>query len=86
MTAREYLEKKYPQMSGDKWNTHDVIDDNWVAQMMTEFAEMKIKNMVSKIEPIFHDCNICGKSLKEQSSGCDKIYCYRQFVNKDCKP
>jgi hypothetical protein len=48
MTAREYLENKYPQMRGDKWNTHDVIDDNWVAQMMTEFAEMEVKNISSK--------------------------------------
>ena len=39
----EYLENKYPQMRGDKWNTHDVINDNWVAEMMTEYAEAKAK-------------------------------------------
>ena len=43
MTAREYLENKYTQMRGDKWNTHDVINDNWVAEMMTEYAEAKAK-------------------------------------------
>jgi hypothetical protein len=27
-------------------------------------------------------CNSCGKSLREQMKGCNKITCYRQFLNK----
>lgn len=48
MTAREYLENKYPQMRGDKWNTHDVIDDNRIAQMMTEFSDLRAKEAVKE--------------------------------------
>lgn len=43
MTAREFLENKYPQMRGEKWNSDPSIDDNWIAQMMTEFAHQTNK-------------------------------------------
>ena len=28
-------------------------------------------------------CNKCGATLKEQSKGCNRIYCYRQYLKKD---
>lgn len=41
MTAKEYLQSKYPQMAGEKWNSNPHIDDDWVAGMMAEYAEKK---------------------------------------------
>lgn len=65
MTAKDYLQKKYPQMRGDKWNSHDVIDDNWVAQMMTEFAKKQVKNISSKPVVIKSVCPECGSRKKK---------------------
>lgn len=43
MTAKEFLQKKYPnQLGGDKWNSHQAINDEWVAQMMQEYAESRV--------------------------------------------
>jgi len=47
--AKEYLQKKYPQMRGHLWNATD-IDDNWVAQMMTEFAETHLKAIIEEVK------------------------------------
>lgn len=40
MNAKEFLIQKYPEMD-ENWNKHEVIDDNWVAAMMEEYAEAK---------------------------------------------
>lgn len=37
-TAKEFLQNKYPQMRGEKWNSNEVINDEWIAQMMEEYA------------------------------------------------
>ena len=41
MTPKEYLQNKYPSMK-KHWNETN-IDDNWVAKMMDEFANIKIE-------------------------------------------
>lgn len=38
MTAKEYLQNKYPQMRNHLWNSNPHIDDDWVANMMEEYA------------------------------------------------
>ena len=42
ITAKEYLQNKYPSMK-ENWNATD-IDDNWVAEQMEEFAVEKQRN------------------------------------------
>jgi hypothetical protein len=37
-TPKEYLQEKYPVMK-EHWDEHEIIDDEWVAQMMQEYAE-----------------------------------------------
>ena len=37
-TPKEYLQEKYPVMK-EHWNQHETINDEWVAQMMQEYAE-----------------------------------------------
>lgn len=37
-TAKEFLQNKYPQMRGEKWNSNEVINDEWIAQMIEEYA------------------------------------------------
>ena len=39
ISAKEYLQNKYPSMRGNKWNNHEIIDDDWVSQMMEEYAQ-----------------------------------------------
>lgn len=40
MKGKEYLQNRYPIMR-EHWNESD-IDDNWIAQMMDEFALLKV--------------------------------------------
>ena len=39
ITAKDFLQNKYPQLRGHFWNSNPNIDDNWVAQMMDEYSE-----------------------------------------------
>jgi len=39
-TAKEYLQDKYPQMSGAKWNSNPNINDEWIALTMEEYAQL----------------------------------------------
>ena len=43
MTAKEFLQNKYPSMK-DHWNEHEVINDNSVAEMMEEYPKYTEKN------------------------------------------
>lgn len=46
MTGKEFLQNKYPkQLGGALWNTNENIDDNWVAQMLDEYHESKVKEL-----------------------------------------
>ena len=52
--AKKYLQKRYPKELSDKrWNTSDINDD-WVTEMMTDFAsqskpQLNIEKVVSGI-------------------------------------
>jgi len=37
-TAKEFLQNKYPQMRGHLWNSNPNINDEWVAEIMEEYA------------------------------------------------
>ena len=50
-TAKEFLQNKYPQMRGEKWNSHAIIDDNWTAQMMEEYASQDKWVIVGESKP-----------------------------------
>ena len=39
-SAKEFLEKKYPQMRDLKWSGNQYIDDNWVARQCEEYAKL----------------------------------------------
>lgn len=43
MKAKEYLQEKYPQLRGKNWNSHSVINDDWVAEMMEAYAKDQIE-------------------------------------------
>ena len=46
MTGKEFLQNKYPnQLGGILWNTNEKIDDDWVAQMLDEYHESKVKTL-----------------------------------------
>lgn len=46
--AKKYLQKRYPKELSDKrWNTSDINDD-WVTEMMTDFAS---QSKPQEIEP-----------------------------------
>ena len=49
LTAKEFLQNKYPNsMKGVKWNSNNHIDDNWVANMMEEYANQQRTSERSK--------------------------------------
>ena len=48
MTAKKFLQDKYPEMRGDKWNSHEVIDDNWVVKMMEDYHKYKTSEKAKK--------------------------------------
>ena len=47
--AKKYLQKRYPKELSDKrWNTSDINDD-WVTEMMTDFAS---QSKPQEIKPV----------------------------------
>ena len=48
--AKKFLQKKYPQMRGYKWDSNPNINDNWIAEMMGAFALSQLSD-ASKEEP-----------------------------------
>ncbi|MGK0446546.1 MAG: hypothetical protein ACJA2M_000315 [Polaribacter sp.] len=46
MSAKKFLQDKYPQMRGDKWDSHETINDDWITIQMQEYAnqELILKN------------------------------------------
>tara|TARA_R110000764_G_scaffold2358_1_gene9952 strand:+ start:1058 stop:1300 length:243 start_codon:yes stop_codon:yes gene_type:complete len=49
MTPKEFLQKKYPQMRGDKWDSNEIINDNWIAQMMKEYKDLRVIEELQKL-------------------------------------
>ena len=49
MTAKEFLQEKYPSMRGNNWNRTN-IDDDWVAEMMTEYKNLTTSDVVQQSE------------------------------------
>jgi len=47
-SAKEFLEKKYPQMRDLKWSGNQYIDDNWVARQCEEYAKLKLDYHLTK--------------------------------------
>ena len=65
MTPKEFLQNKYPQMRGGKWDSNETIDDNWVAQMMQEYKDQEFSlHVVSGMLPTKYD--ELPEKLKEQ--------------------
>ena len=59
--AKKYLQKRYPKELSDKrWNTSDINDD-WVTEMMTDFASQSKPQEITSLE----DAN---KNLRERHS------------------
>ncbi|NLE03123.1 MAG: hypothetical protein GX640_24900 [Fibrobacter sp.] len=48
ITAKEYLQNKYPQMRGHLWNSNELINDDWIAEMMDEFATLHVQQIADK--------------------------------------
>ena len=51
-TAKEYLQDKYPQMRGHLWNSNPNINDEWLAEIMEEYAST-LKELVKAYEEYF---------------------------------
>ncbi len=80
MTAREYLENKYPQMRGHLWNTNPDIDDDWVAEMMTEYAEQQVKLLAT---PAVMPTLPLDEETKTPIQ--DALYATNKFTTDDCE-
>ncbi len=46
MTPKEFLQNKYPEMRGNKWNSNEIIDDNWIAKMMQEYKDQELSSRI----------------------------------------
>jgi hypothetical protein len=49
ITAKEYLQNKYPQMRGHLWNSNELINDDWIAEMMDDFATLHAQKIADKM-------------------------------------
>lgn len=49
ITAKEYLQNKYPQMRGHLWNSNEHINDDWIAEMMEGFATIHAQRIAEKM-------------------------------------
>lgn len=39
MTAKEFLQERYPDLRDNNWNNNPYIGNNWVARMMEEYVD-----------------------------------------------
>jgi hypothetical protein len=97
MTPKEFLQAKYPQMRGDNWNIHEIIDDNWVAQMMQEYKDKEFSlngvgcSLPTKEEMFIEELQRYNleKEWDERVNRSDFskgfIECYKWITNQDFK-
>ncbi len=62
LSAQEFLQGKYPQMRGEKWNSNENINDNWIAEMMEEYASQQTSTLRKEIEDLTRAYNQCSES------------------------
>ncbi len=62
LSAQEFLQGKYPQMRGEKWNSNENINDNWIAEMMEEYASRQTSTLRKEIEDLTRAYNQCSES------------------------
>ena len=62
LSAQEFLQGKYPQMRGEKWNSNENINDNWIAEMMEEYASQQTSTLRKEIEGLTRAYNQCSES------------------------
>ena len=60
LSAQEFLQGKYPQMRGEKWNSNENINDNWIAEMMEEYASQQTSTLRKEIEGLTRAYNQCS--------------------------
>jgi len=68
-TAKKYLQDKYPQMRGHLWNSNPNINDEWLAEIMEEYAST-LKELVKAYEHLL-DC--FGMSAPQNKTFIDDI-------------
>lgn len=81
--AKKYLQKRYPKELSDKrWNTSDINDD-WVTEMMTDFASQSKPESVANIVEISDNestiksvtsCPTCGSECEVGSGDSGSHY------------
>lgn len=62
LSAQEFLQGKYPQMRGEKWNSNENINDNWIAEMMEEYASQQTSTLRKELEDLTRAYNQCSES------------------------
>lgn len=80
-TGKDYLQKKYPEMKGDKWNTHEVINDNWIAEQMDEYVEYRLKAQEEKHKEEMEKFNMFVSKNFMYSEDVKKWYGYTFFFH-----
>lgn len=53
LSAQEFLQGKYPQMRGEKWNSNENINDNWIAEMLVAIC---FCSFLSHAPQFFQNC------------------------------
>jgi hypothetical protein len=79
ITAKEYLQNKYPQMRGHLWNSNELINDDWIAEMMDEFATLHAQKIADKM---VEERIILDEEMAEPVQ--DALYATGRFTIDEC--
>lgn len=80
LSAQEFLQGKYPQMRGEKWNSNENINDNWIAEMMEEYASQQTSTLRKEIEGLTRAYDQCSESHRRSV---DSHYTERELLQKE---
>jgi len=72
-TAKEFLQNKYPQMRGHLWNSNPNINDEWVAEIMEEYASEQTAKYKEFIEAYQNLLNCFGMSKPKNKTNIDSL-------------